>query len=1032
MAVQKNSFVQIAEQIQLLNNNNVEVLTKINDIVVGEDSSVNVTQLDEQGNETTYSLPTVGKLQKDINNLNNNVKTLAGLNNNTVHIIDGNTTKKIFISDLNREPNKIDNLSTVTQFDSNNNWFFESLMNPSLTINYDLSDKVGNDVDGVISRRYIVKFKKDENGNYTEDGAKYLDQFNSLFLGKNDINLQDFLDWHTNPTNTGIYRGSNPIYDEEYFKFDFQDVDEYGLFSVVKQEVDTINNKLWFHIYPSRYTSITDGQKILAVDDQLILNSQESVTRWKIIETSTASSEFRVRLERLEGYDPIVTGANVLKIYGSSIAKKIVKVTVGFDENLVVFMKATNSKNNLKGSTWSNGTGLYTNNLVLDTDTNLTMSQYYLDYVEDYGKILNDMIQKVIPSNLGLPPNKPILDSTNFNVVQINKHLTDTDNSKVLKDLHSEKTKVKTKLEQVNAAIVQKNKELSVTRFASIGEKTKSQNELGKLSGEQENLSKLLYSITRQIKSKTDTTTTVDAKFRVRGFWDIPEAKQDYGYRPQEIIQFEIQHRYSSKTGVENQTEGFKLESSDGTKKNAYFANWVSITSDLRKRTYNKDTSTWTWDIEDVSDADTPNINQLDISISADEKVEIRVRSISEVGYPDSKIYSDWSDTLSVEFPDNLKNVLGENDFILQEAKDDNTMLEFEQSLDAKGVIKHINESYFNQDEYVAHLDKSIITNYKDDTGTAFDLREYLDYLTKKIVSLENIIYSAKGLLKVYVFNGSEEVEIANNSNIKIDFTCENAGNTSDGVTFDNNIYINGDYYIKIQNISENSQLNFLIRDNYSYTPSNAYRTGVNNLPCLVDVNNKFVVQEANQFIYFMDSAGGNLLYTGNTSYDTSLYSSSDYTWLYQNLTGSTTINGLSGDYINLNRSSNPNNYSYSALGQDTGSGYDWDKSGGFSTLICPVVDSIDDIVISESQDFKSLAFNEEIIFPINIYWKFVGNSATTIDITTLNYITHVKSIKVRLRPLSIDGFFDFTITFNIKNVNLTTTTGSSVPSGLS
>lgn len=1035
MAVQKNSFVTIAEQIQLLNNNNVEVLTKINDVVVGEDSSVNVTQLDEEGNETTYSLPTVGKLQKDIENLNNNVQTLAGLNNNTVHVIDGTTTKKIFLSDLNREPNKIDNLSSINQFDSNNNWFFESLMNPSLTIDYDLSDKVGNDVDGVISRRYIIKFKTDKNGDLTDNGAKYLDEFNELFLGKNNIKLQDFLDWHTNPTNTGIYRGSDPVYDEEKFKFDFQEVDEYGVFSVVKQEVDTINNKLWFHIYPSRYTSITNGQKILSVDDELILNSQESVTKWKIIETSTASSEFRIRLERLEGYDPIATGANVLKIYGSSIIKKIVKVTVGFDENLVIFMKATNSKNNLKSSTWSNGTALYTNDLILDTDANLSMSQYYLDYVEDYGKILNDMITKVIPSNLGLPPNLPILDNNNFNVVQINKHLTDTDDSKVLKDLHSEKTKVKTKLEQVNTAIIQKNRELSVSRFPSVAEKTKSQNELGKLSGEQESQSKLLYSITRQIKSKTDTTKAVDAKFRVRGFWDIPEAKQDYGYRAQEIVQFQIQYRYSSKTGVENQTEGFRLESVDGTIKNAYFANWVSISTDLRTRTYNKDTSTWSWDIEDVSDADTPNINQLDISISADEKVEIKVRSISEVGYPDSIIYSEWSDTLTMEFPDNLKNVLGENEFILQEANEDNIMLEFEQSLDAKGVIKHVNESYYNEDEYIAHLDKSIITNYKDDVGVAFDLREYLDYLTTKISSLENIIYSAKGLLIVYVFNGEEEVEVTNNSKINIDVTCENGGNTADGVTFDNNIYINGDYYIKIQNISENSQLSFLVRDNYGYDPPNAYRTGVNNLPALVDINNKFVVQEANQFIYFLDSVGGNLVYTGNTSYDTSLFDSLDYTWLGSNLTGSTHINGLSGDYINLNRSDNPDNYSYSALGEQTikddPNSYDWDITGGFSTLICPVVNSIDDLIVSESQDFKALSYNEEIVIPINIYWKFVGITGSTVDITELNYITHTKSIRIRLRPLSIGGFFDFTITFNIKNVNLTTTTGSSVPNGL-
>jgi hypothetical protein len=33
---------------------------------------------------------------------------------------------------------------------------------------------------------------------------------------------------------------------------------------------------------------------------------------------------------------------------------------------------------------------------------------------------------------------------------------------------------------------------------------------------------------------------------------------------------------------------------------------------------------------------DLPNINQLDISIQSNEKIDIRIKSISEVGWPDS------------------------------------------------------------------------------------------------------------------------------------------------------------------------------------------------------------------------------------------------------------------------------------------------------------------------------------------------------------------------------------------------------------
>jgi hypothetical protein len=44
----------------------------------------------------------------------------------------------------------------------------------------------------------------------------------------------------------------------------------------------------------------------------------------------------------------------------------------------------------------------------------------------------------------------------------------------------------------------------------------------------------------------------------------------------------------------------------------------------------------YTWLTEDITNPDLPNINQLDISIQSNEKIDIRIKSISEVGWPDS------------------------------------------------------------------------------------------------------------------------------------------------------------------------------------------------------------------------------------------------------------------------------------------------------------------------------------------------------------------------------------------------------------
>ena len=1012
---QKNSFVTVAEQISLLNVNATEIIARLNDVVTAQDSSINITQLDEEGNETTYAVPTVGKLQSDINAANENIKRLAGMNDNNVHIIDGQSTKKIYLSDLNREPNKIDDLEVIKNFRSTNNWFFESLMNPTLSAVFDVTAKVGSDVDGVISRRYIVDFEKDDDNVYTTDGEQARIEFLDKFVNKTDVNLVDFLDWITNATNTGVVNNLTPTYDEQNFEFEFQEVEENGTFSVLKQEVDTINNKLWFHVYPFRYSTLSGEEKTLQNGDELVLNKQDSVTRWKILETSVSSSNFRVRLERLEGFDPIPTGTNILKYYGNKTVDKDVRVTVGFDEYLVVFMKPTNSKNRIKGSVWSKGTGIYTNDLLLDTDDNVSMAQYYLDTVFDYGNLLKDMIQKQIPSSFGITPTAPELNSENFKVVQINKHLTDTDDAQEMKDLHKNKNTLKNKLEQVNDAISQKNKELSVKKYNSVAERNKSQNELNKLVGEQQSLSKNLYSITRQIKSKTDTVNRAEPKFRVRGFWDVPAGQQQSGYRTQEIVQFKIQYRYSSKTGTENQTEGYELTDGDSTT-TGYYSNWVQLYSDLRKRTYDEETETWTWDIEDISDADTPNINQLDISVRSGEKVEVRTISISEVGFPDSLLESAWSNTLTVEFPDDLNNVLDQNEFILAEAEQDNILIEFEQSLDSKGVIRHVQDSFFLAEEYIAHTDDTIETTYKDDQGNPYTLREYLEYLTGKISSLESIINSAKGTLKVVVFNGTDEITVANNSETNINLSLQNYGITTDGINYNNVVSIIKDFYIKMDNLSTTSILNFLVNDSYA-TGTTIRNTTPNteNLVSLVDNQNDFVIQENGQFVYFCDNYQNNELYDGNIDLGTGeqIYGGG----LQEK---STTSIGLDETYYNKNRSLNPSNLAYPATGRYvTAQNYnEWFLgTGTLGTTIAPQVNIIDDLFGSGNK--IGIDNNDSIVIPLNIYWLFSTEKVTSVNITGQSLKEHNKSLRVRMHPSSLDKSFEFVINFNIKNKNI-------------
>lgn len=1019
MSTQKNTLVTALEQVALLNKNCIDAISALNDAVTSDNSVINVTQTDNNGKETSYTVPSISKLQSEITELTNNVKRLAGLNDNNVQIINGKSTKKIYLSDLNKEPNKIDSIDTASNFTQTNNWFFEALMNPTLAVNFDLSGKVGSDVDGVISRRYIIKFDKDNNG-FTTIGESARQDFISKFVNKKNINIKDFLSWHTNATNIGVIRNTTPIYDEQTFQFDYQEISDFGVFSINKQELDTINNKLWYHTYPYKYTSSTGEQKTLKIGDELILNKQDSVTRYKIVETSIASSNFRIRVERIEGFDPIPIGTNVLRFYGDPITNKKVDVTVGFDEYLVMFMKPLNSKNMIKGSLWSQGTGLYTNDLKLDTNSNVSLSQFYLNYVYDYGVIIQDMIEKTIPSTVGITPNAPSLVTTNFKVVQINKHLTDTTDSSDIASLQSQKNTIKTKLEQINNAIIQKNQDIATKTYASVSEKDADSNELVKLVKEQETYTTNLYSITTQLKSKTDNLNTVDPKYRVRGFWDMPLPQQQSGYRDQEVVQFRIQYRYSAKNGTENRTEGYSLTTNTNTTETGYFSNWIQYLTDARARTYNSSTGEWTWNIEDVSDADTVNINQLDVAINSGEKVEIRIASISEVGYPDSLLVSEWSNIITIDFPDTLSSVADVNNTIISEATTDSIKVDVQTTLDSKGLIKHVQDAFYYNDSYIGHNDSSIITDYKDTLGNTYTLREYLSFLTNKITKLEEIISSSKGVLKISIFDSVNETEVSNGSEISLNIILQNYGNSKDGINYDNKISKISDYYIKIQNLSASTALSFLVSENYTYN-STIRQNDTSDLVSLVDMNNNLLIQGDNQFIYFCDTYKNSDLYSGsiiNTTGTTTNISNS-----INNAITSTDKNiGLSSSYTNATKT---NNNPYPITGKmilvDDTLINEWfytqeGKLPTMGTVIAPQLNRINDLIPSDLKTY-SITNEQTLKIPINIYWLFKTiNGVNSVNLTTESFIEHTKSLRLRLFPTTMSGAFDCVINFNIQN----------------
>ena len=174
MAIQ-TSFPKIADQIISYNKNIIDVLAKINSIATSTEPTVTIDVVDENGGTRSFTIPTNTSLRADIERLNANINSLYSIDatGSLIQTSNDNKFKKIITVDLNREPISVSNLNSVERFKTSPNWFFDSMLDPMLNVEFDLSGKVENNVRKCLVRRYIVDFARDENGELTNLGVSF-------------------------------------------------------------------------------------------------------------------------------------------------------------------------------------------------------------------------------------------------------------------------------------------------------------------------------------------------------------------------------------------------------------------------------------------------------------------------------------------------------------------------------------------------------------------------------------------------------------------------------------------------------------------------------------------------------------------------------------------------------------------------------------------------------------------------------------------------------------------------------------------
>jgi hypothetical protein len=738
----QNSFSELIDKFILLQNNALSIIQKINEAVISDNDNITFTLKDMNAAEVTYNFPSFGYLKENLDRIDSTLKSLMGIDGGeTIMRMPDGTYKRVITAKLAKEPEDILSLTVPGNFGVKPNWFFESFLSPAMFITFDVSKYIEQSAKRIVCKRVITVCDNLDKETY----------FDLKYKGKNDIDIDVM---YTDLANKGIlYYEDEEVkdlplsilqYEGSFDVINIKDVQTTSIDGVVKTVRQYVLNKL---TYNDSLTKIDDSL-MLKIGDKIIC--KDTIYEISAVDASTNA----IVLVRLSGYDSIQIGVGTIRIYSDTFAAKTADVGISFNEREIIFFKSIEETNNIVAKNWSPGIGIFTNDLtILTTAGNQNLKTFYNDNVLDFSKAIMAIAkEKNVPSIYGEIPDAPLLDVTNFKVLRINDHLFDSKVQEDIKKKGADKVQLSAEIKQLEAAIEKNKQILGNTNFKTDQERSSVKNKLDSLIKEKTSKSSLYASIVTELNSiARDNNITFDKpKYHARAFFDIPNPKTNDNTGAQEVIQFEYAYRYLRTDGKPAQVKQLEYKSKNNQTKRGTFSSWVYVKSDIRKRYYDYQAGIYKWAGEDVENGDVVNINQIDIPISKGEKVEVRIRSYSEAGWPINPIISEWSTSVIVEFPVEL-NATDESELALQQSLNEEAQVKFEETLRSKNLDLHLATSTQTGDNYIAHNADAIASGFFTDAGIVINLYEKIKLLESEIKNLRNILEKKKGTLRVAI-----------------------------------------------------------------------------------------------------------------------------------------------------------------------------------------------------------------------------------------------------------------------------------------
>lgn len=715
-----NSFAENMRKTIAQQTNQLSLLTAMQRSMTTNDTFVTYEYQDAQGTMSQYQLPSYASIVNRLKSLEENINSLTA-GRGQLSLLDG-SRRMIQLSSVPKTPDQIFGLEDPSTFKIDTNWFFEDLMFPGLTVDIDLTDKIEDTADRVKVVRVIL--------NSNDNNARLLWEENL------SMNTYDYLSLKSLLAINGITYSE----DEEIINLPIVYNTKAGTFQVIEDPL-SINGNTWYTLDSLMYSTITkDGvdqgrNNILSIGDQITFSD----TIYEVIDIN--QNKNRVRLRRIVGAaSPGLY--TTFTYYEDPFRNKTISVRFGAHEYNVIYVKGIAEAYNLQSDNWSAPIKFSSDELLYENDngiTGVTLRQYYSQYVVDWGaKMIDEAKEKTLTAWSGHIPNAPVLNADDLRVVQINTQINAALDLNIIRNTAALIADDKTKIDSLKNAIADLKSELqnttNISDYNAKQEQIKTQTL--ELQNTQSSYSSNVASFQTQVRNAG--ALNINPKYHIRGFFPIPA----YQYRDntqtsvEEIIGFDIAYRYVKEDNTPVQLNTFDyVDTDNGSTVTGTFSDWNIYQSAIKTRVVDDTTSTYIWKSENVADATEININQIDIPIQKGERVEIKVRSISEAGYPQNCLKSSWSNSVIIPFPSNLSTT-NEIADLIKDVNDDALNIAIGNTLDSAGVSSHLDDTIPNINSvnglYFKHIAKNIAyENLDQATGsrvvTSISVQDKLD-----------------------------------------------------------------------------------------------------------------------------------------------------------------------------------------------------------------------------------------------------------------------------------------------------------------